>query len=90
MNGQVAGASPRSLVLSGTELDAHSATALSDLLTIEWGLRKLVLKECNLDELVCSFCRSWSWKLIIVDVGTQTHIALSADPKLAVISVTGI
>jgi len=51
---QASGASARSLVLSGIEMNAHSATALSDLLTIEWGLRKLVLKECGLDELVCS------------------------------------
>lgn len=52
---KAAGSPPRSLVLSGVELDAHSAVALADLFTIEWGLRKLVLKECALDELVRVF-----------------------------------
>lgn len=48
---KAAGAMPRTLDLSGTHLDVNSATALSDLLTIEWGLRKLALKECDLDDL---------------------------------------
>lgn len=44
--------SPRALDLSGIQLTPHAAAALSDILTIEWGLRKLVLRECDLDELV--------------------------------------
>lgn len=46
--------SPRALDLSGIQLTPHAAAALSDILTIEWGLRKLVLRECDLDELVCT------------------------------------
>ncbi|KAG8824252.1 hypothetical protein FRC17_009140 [Serendipita sp. 399] len=46
-----AGSSPRSLILSNVTLDVHSATALSDCLTIEWGLRKLVLKDCELEDM---------------------------------------
>ncbi|KIJ24330.1 hypothetical protein M422DRAFT_274922, partial [Sphaerobolus stellatus SS14] len=40
--------SPRSLDLSGVQLTTDSVSALSDILTIEWGLRKLVLRECDL------------------------------------------
>ena len=29
-----------------------SAVILSDVFTIEWGLRKMILKECDLDEHV--------------------------------------
>ena len=34
------------------QLTAGAASVLSDVFTIEWGLRKLVFKECDLDELV--------------------------------------
>ena len=34
------------------QLTIGSASVLSDVFTIEWGLRKLVFKECDLDELV--------------------------------------
>ncbi|KAF8509532.1 hypothetical protein BU17DRAFT_56039 [Hysterangium stoloniferum] len=43
--------SPRSLDLSGIQLTPHAAAALADILTIEWGLRKLVLRECDLDDM---------------------------------------
>ncbi|TCD69570.1 hypothetical protein EIP91_006992 [Steccherinum ochraceum] len=42
---------PRTIDLSGVQLGIGSASVLSDIFTIEWGLRKLVLKECDLDEL---------------------------------------
>jgi len=42
----------RTLDLSGIQITVTSATILSDVLTIEWGLRKLILKECDLDEHV--------------------------------------
>jgi protein phosphatase 1 regulatory subunit 37 len=48
------GSSPRTVDLSGVQLDITSASVLSDVFTIEWGLRKLVLRECNLDEHVCA------------------------------------
>lgn len=40
----------RTVDLSGVQMTVSSAIILSDILTIEWGLRKLILKECNLDE----------------------------------------
>jgi protein phosphatase 1 regulatory subunit 37 len=46
---------PRTLDLSGVQLTFTTASILSDVLAIEWGLRKLVFRECNLDELVGSF-----------------------------------
>ena len=42
----------RTVDLSGVQVTVSSATILSDIFTIEWGLRKLILKECNLDEHV--------------------------------------
>ena len=45
---------PRTVDLSGVQLTVGSASVLSDIFTIEWGLRKLVFKECDLDELVRS------------------------------------
>lgn len=41
---------PRSLDLSGVQLNLTVAAILSDVFTIEWGLRKLVFRECDLDE----------------------------------------
>lgn len=38
--------------LSGIQLSVGIASVLSDVFTIEWGLRKLVFKECDLDEHV--------------------------------------
>lgn len=42
----------RTLDLSGVQITVTSASILSDVFTIEWGLRKLILKECDLDEHV--------------------------------------
>ncbi|GJE92479.1 RNI-like protein [Phanerochaete sordida] len=44
------GPQPRTVDLSGVQLTVGSAAVLSDVFTIEWGLRKLVMKECDLDE----------------------------------------
>ncbi|KAG5726140.1 Leucine-rich repeat-containing protein 68 [Termitomyces sp. T112] len=41
---------PRSVDFSGVQLTFASSSILSDVFTIEWGLRKLVFRECNLDE----------------------------------------
>ncbi|KAF9016002.1 RNI-like protein [Hymenopellis radicata] len=43
---------PRTVDLSGVQLTLTSASILSDVFTIEWGLRKLVFKECDLDEQI--------------------------------------
>ncbi|KAF9531479.1 hypothetical protein CPB83DRAFT_904584 [Crepidotus variabilis] len=43
---------PRTVDLSGVQLSIISASILSDVFTIEWGLRKLVFRECDLDDLV--------------------------------------
>ena len=41
---------PRTLDLSGVQLTPIKAQILSDVFSIEWGMRKLVLRECDLDE----------------------------------------
>ncbi|KAL4242608.1 RNI-like protein [Abortiporus biennis] len=43
---------PRTVDLSGVQLTIGSASVLSDVFTVEWGLRKLVFKECDLEEQV--------------------------------------
>lgn len=46
---------PRSVDFSGVKLALTSASILSDVFSIEWGLRKLVFRECDLDEhVLCS------------------------------------
>ncbi|KAG2357028.1 hypothetical protein BDR07DRAFT_1421401 [Suillus spraguei] len=47
---RASGTSPRSVDLSGVQLTPTSAAILSDVFTIEWGLRKLTLRECDLDD----------------------------------------
>ena len=44
---------PRTVDLSGVQLTFTSSSILSDVFSIEWGLRKLVFRECDLDDLVC-------------------------------------
>ncbi|KAF9002517.1 hypothetical protein BDQ17DRAFT_1306302 [Cyathus striatus] len=41
---------PRTVDLSGVQITSTAASILSDVFTIEWGLRRLVCKECDLDE----------------------------------------
>ncbi|KAJ3514463.1 hypothetical protein NLJ89_g2371 [Agrocybe chaxingu] len=41
---------PRTVDFSGVQLNFTSASILSDVFTIEWGLRKLVFRECDLDD----------------------------------------
>ena len=47
-----AGTNPRTVDLSGVQLNFVKASILSDVFSIEWGLRKLVFRECDLDEFV--------------------------------------
>ncbi|KAF9555391.1 RNI-like protein [Agrocybe pediades] len=44
--------SPRTVDLSGVQLTFTSASILSDVFSIEWGLRKLVFRECDLDDYI--------------------------------------
>ncbi|CCM02426.1 uncharacterized protein FIBRA_04524 [Fibroporia radiculosa] len=46
------GTNPRTADFSGVQMTVGSASVLSDVFTIEWGLRKLVFKECDLDDLI--------------------------------------
>lgn len=46
------GTTPRTVDLSGIQLSMTSAAILSDIFAIEWGLRKVVFRECDLDEHV--------------------------------------
>ncbi|KAG8904578.1 hypothetical protein FRB99_001541 [Tulasnella sp. 403] len=41
---------PRTLDLTGVKFTVFSASALADALSVEWGLRKLILKDADLDE----------------------------------------
>ncbi len=42
------------LDLTSVKLTFDAATALADVFTMEWGLRKLILRDCDLDEAVRS------------------------------------
>ncbi|KAJ7035986.1 hypothetical protein C8F04DRAFT_1340388, partial [Mycena alexandri] len=41
---------PRTVSFSGVQLTPASAAVLADVLSIEWGLRKVVWRECDLEE----------------------------------------
>ncbi|KAH6879625.1 hypothetical protein BKA70DRAFT_1447902 [Coprinopsis sp. MPI-PUGE-AT-0042] len=45
-----ANSSPRTVDFSGVQLTMTKALILSDIFSIEWGLRKVVFRECDLDE----------------------------------------
>ncbi|KAL5504946.1 hypothetical protein ACEPAH_7609 [Sanghuangporus vaninii] len=47
---KASGAQGRALDLSGVQITVGQAATLSDVFSVEWGLRKLFLKECDLDE----------------------------------------
>ncbi|KAH8109464.1 hypothetical protein DFH11DRAFT_1812456 [Phellopilus nigrolimitatus] len=47
---RASGSKGRSLDLSGVVITPGQAATLSDVFSVEWGLRKLFLKECDLDE----------------------------------------
>ncbi|KAF8885399.1 hypothetical protein CPB84DRAFT_1816838 [Gymnopilus junonius] len=44
--------SPRTVDFSGIQLTFTKASILSDIFSIEWGLRKLVFRECDLDDQI--------------------------------------
>lgn len=43
---------PRVLDLSHTHFTFDAASALADLLALDWGLQRLILSDCDLDDLV--------------------------------------
>ncbi|KAH9950799.1 RNI-like protein [Amylocystis lapponica] len=72
-----AGTNPRTVDLSGVQLTVGSASVLSDVFTIEWGLRKLVFKECDLDEHII---KPILHALLIPD--SLTFISVSSNRRL--------
>ncbi|KAI0321438.1 hypothetical protein OF83DRAFT_1051221 [Amylostereum chailletii] len=46
------GSAPRTVDFSGVQLTPSLAATLSDVLTIEWGLRRLTFRECGLDDRI--------------------------------------
>lgn len=52
---RASGTSGRAVDLSGVQLTQGQAATLSDVFSVEWGLRKLFLKECDLDEHVSPY-----------------------------------
>ncbi|PIL27549.1 hypothetical protein GSI_10700 [Ganoderma sinense ZZ0214-1] len=71
------GAHPRTVDFSGIQLNLGVASVLSDVFTIEWGLRKLVFKECDLDEIIL---KPILHSLLIP--GTLTFLSVSSNRRL--------
>ncbi|PFH46913.1 hypothetical protein AMATHDRAFT_50684 [Amanita thiersii Skay4041] len=68
---------PRSVDFSGVQLNSVTASILSDVFTIEWGLRKVILRECNLDE--------YTLKPILHSLlipGTLSFLSVASNRKL--------
>ena len=72
----------RTLDLSGIQITVTSAIILSDVFTIEWGLRKLILKECDLDEHVSTPLHA-SFLCLISCVESQTPATRIADTEFS-------
>ncbi|KDR79326.1 hypothetical protein GALMADRAFT_243316 [Galerina marginata CBS 339.88] len=71
--------SPRTVDLSGVQLTFTSASILSDVFSIEWGLRKLVFRECDLDELIL---KPMLHALLIP--GTLSFLSVASNRRLKV------
>ncbi|KAI0700300.1 hypothetical protein BC835DRAFT_1304156 [Cytidiella melzeri] len=68
---------PRSVDFSGVQLTVGSASVLSDVFTIEWGLRKLIFKECDLDEHIL---KPMLHSLLIP--GSLTYLSVASNRRL--------
>ncbi|KAI9512011.1 hypothetical protein F5148DRAFT_1166859 [Russula earlei] len=68
---------PRTVDLSGVQLNPTSAAILSDVFTIEWGLRRLTFKECGLDDRIL---KPILHALLIP--GTLTFLSVASNRRL--------
>ncbi|KAI0002469.1 hypothetical protein BJV74DRAFT_876497 [Russula compacta] len=69
--------SPRTVDFSGVQLNPTSAVILSDVFTIEWGLRRLTFKECSLDDRIL---KPILHALLIP--GTLTFLSVASNRRL--------
>ncbi|KAI0266389.1 hypothetical protein BC834DRAFT_874348 [Gloeopeniophorella convolvens] len=69
--------SPRTVDLSGVQLNPTSAAILSDVFTIEWGLRRITFKECDLDDRIL---KPILHSLLIP--GTLTFLSVASNRRL--------
>jgi protein phosphatase 1 regulatory subunit 37 len=77
---------PRTVDLSGVQLTFVKASILSDVFSIEWGLRKVVFRECDLDEHVRRPSPSLARRSH--RAGPETHPAFTAYPWDAVVHLS--
>ena len=70
---------PRSVDFSGVQLTITSASILSDVFTIEWGLRKLVFRECDLDDQVFQYAFSLFYAKQRID--TEANVTRLTDTR---------
>lgn len=81
-------ANPRSVDFSGVQLTLSSASILSDVFAIEWGLRKVVFRECDLDEYVkCLLFLRLCQVANTLMIDLETDATCPAYPKYIVIPV---
>ncbi|KAI0254503.1 hypothetical protein BJV78DRAFT_1121395 [Lactifluus subvellereus] len=69
--------SPRTVDFSGVQLNPTSAAILSDVFTIEWGLRRVTFKECGLDDRIL---KPILHALLIP--GTLTFLSVASNRRL--------
>ena len=78
---------PRTVDLSGVQLTFTSASILSDVFSIEWGLRKLVFRECDLDDSVRCILKFTRLKLSLLQILKPMLHALLIPGTLSFLSV---
>ncbi|KAG8752504.1 hypothetical protein FRC11_008293 [Ceratobasidium sp. 423] len=70
-------AAPKILDLSQMRLTFDTASALADLLALDWGLQRLILSDCDLDDLTL---KPILHAILIPD--SLTHLALANNKRL--------
>ncbi|KAF9508532.1 hypothetical protein BS47DRAFT_220147 [Hydnum rufescens UP504] len=68
---------PRTLDLTSVKLSFDASAALADVFALEWGLRKLILRDCDLDE---SSLKPLLHALLIPD--SLPYLSLSSNKRL--------
>ena len=82
---------PRSVDLSGAQLTVTSAAILSDVFTIEWGLRKVIFRECDLDEHVGVVLFNVEFKFNLFDhIDAEAYVTCTSDTRDPIVSVSRV
>jgi hypothetical protein len=73
--------------MSGVQLTVSSASILSDVFSIEWGLRKLVLRECDLEEHVSGSAIHFTFVILYENTELEAHAPCPSNTRDIILSI---